>query len=187
MQELLPEYPLAVIDEDKNNFIPFTEIIIEWVNNRRAMRKVKTAVDDLQAISTRAMPRMVEWSLEILSEILDNDLSGDLQSRSASRQSSFASIDTSNTSCQDLNFFESSHSARMPSKSTRTKNITSKPVSSMHRPFHREIIVEKIAAIPHLLEELLLIEDTDQLYHVFELSIVRKALLFSTESFGDGK
>uniref|UniRef100_A0A7S4SI03 Uncharacterized protein n=1 Tax=Ditylum brightwellii TaxID=49249 RepID=A0A7S4SI03_9STRA len=182
MQELIPGYPSAVTEEDNNNFIPFTEIIIEWVNNRRDTRKSKIAADDLQTISTRAMPRMVEWSLEILSEILDSDLSGD-----ASPQSSFTSIDTSNISYQDLNLFGSLHSARMSPKHTGRKNIMGKQISSMHRPFHREIIVRKIAAIPHLLEELLLIEDKEQLHHIFELSIVRKALLFGTESFGDGK
>jgi len=49
-----------------------------------------------------------------------------------------------------------------------------------------DIVVEKLASIPHIVEELLLIEDKAARARVFELSIVHK-VLFSATSLGDGK
>ena len=48
------------------------------------------------------------------------------------------------------------------------------------------MVVEKVAQIKHVLEELLLIEDPEARARVFDMSIVRK-VLFSLESVGDGK
>eukprot|EP00566_Odontella_aurita_P004143 CAMPEP_0113533402 /NCGR_PEP_ID=MMETSP0015_2-20120614/4587_1 /TAXON_ID=2838 /ORGANISM="Odontella" /LENGTH=1177 /DNA_ID=CAMNT_0000432455 /DNA_START=202 /DNA_END=3735 /DNA_ORIENTATION=- /assembly_acc=CAM_ASM_000160 len=51
---------------------------------------------------------------------------------------------------------------------------------------HDELVVENLASIPHLVEELLLIEDTVARERIFDLPIVRKVLL-CPDSFGDDK
>lgn len=48
------------------------------------------------------------------------------------------------------------------------------------------LVVEKVASIPNLLEELLLIEDPEARARVFDMSIVHK-VLFNIDSLGDGK
>eukprot|EP00567_Pseudictyota_dubia_P018336 CAMPEP_0197434062 /NCGR_PEP_ID=MMETSP1175-20131217/1839_1 /TAXON_ID=1003142 /ORGANISM="Triceratium dubium, Strain CCMP147" /LENGTH=1187 /DNA_ID=CAMNT_0042962649 /DNA_START=285 /DNA_END=3848 /DNA_ORIENTATION=- len=84
-------------------------------------------------------------------------------------------------------------SLRRTSWMSRGSIISSEPtgniklgMASYQGDVYDELIVEKLASIPNLMEELLLIEDDAVRERVFDLSIVRKALLCS-ESFGDGK
>eukprot|EP00957_Ditylum_brightwellii_P036971 2798773-Ditylum_brightwellii.AAC.1 len=100
MRELVPAYPSAVVDEDNNGFIPFTETIIQWVDQRRAWRKNRTDCTPCQSPESCTMPIMVEWSLEILSQIVDNEL--DLSAGDDAR-SSVGSSRSMDTNFTDLN------------------------------------------------------------------------------------
>ena len=62
MQELLPAYPSAIIEEDDKGRIPFTEAIIRWIEARRAVRKWKLETDltreKVALVSRRLQQRM---------------------------------------------------------------------------------------------------------------------------------
>ena len=62
MEELLPAYPSAIIEEDDEGRIPFTEAIISWIEARRAVRKWKLETDlsreNVALVSRRLQQRM---------------------------------------------------------------------------------------------------------------------------------
>ncbi len=67
MQELLPQYPSAIIEEDDDGRIPFTEAIIRWIEARRAVRKWKLETDltreKVALVAARLQKRTVRVSM----------------------------------------------------------------------------------------------------------------------------
>ena len=281
LKELLPAYPSAIIMEDDEGRLPFTEVILKWISARRAVRtwkadyRMKKAAaarrkaeaqarrrqselakrfsvassgygdddddgygDDYAAymetpdekadeesdeldekeeddISVESLgkdvmdnirdvcgeeeeedddeeihdlPPLVEWSLRVLSAIIDqspnqlgcaasnlalkNEIGGHNSGKSL--VSSDAS-EAANTAVRGNRRASLRRPSFMAPKSTTAANEV-----------YDDIVVEKLANIPHLVEELLLIEDKSARARVFELSIVHK-VLFSATSLGDGK
>ena len=116
------------------------------------------------------IPFLVEWCLVILSEFVDNHgygrLSGggedeNMESSRSLMDSSMASLKSSLTNI-------------------KYRNGASPVVEMMDT-----MVVEKVAAIPHLLEELLLVEDPEARSRIFDMSIVHK-VLFNVDSLGNG-
>lgn len=273
LKELLPAYPSAVINEDEEGRIPFTEVILKWITARRAVRLWKTDLkkkraerykrraedetrraqarlakrysvtpyddddeygddyaaymenpdedededdDDLRIddkdddVSVESLgedvmvkirevcgedeededdeeihdlPPLVEWSLRMLSSIIDqppNELGCAasnlaLKSEMNGHDSGRMSVDRSEVSGIDLRGGKRGHRQSLAVSMKGAQNMV-----------FDDIVVEKLATIPHLVEELLLIEDKAARARVFELSIVHK-VLFMTESLGDGK
>mmetsp|Transcript_7049 Transcript_7049/g.9469 ORF Transcript_7049/g.9469 Transcript_7049/m.9469 type:complete len:494 (+) Transcript_7049:74-1555(+) len=153
----------------------------KYTGSKDAINKVEDMV------STSSMPMMVEWSLSILSEIVDDGKHGETAKKKRGEESLSMSSSSLSLSYQDFDFGDNLHTsakvAQPGIRSSRRYNVNmSKPIPSLYR----EVIVEKVASIPHLMEELLLIDNSEQLKRVFQLSIVQK-ILFRQESFGDGQ
>ncbi|KAL7533458.1 hypothetical protein ACHAXR_007573 [Thalassiosira sp. AJA248-18] len=117
--------------------------------------------------NARGIPPLVEWCLTILSEYVDNhgfqESSGkvmDEDDEEDSLDSSMTDLKASFTSMRGFN-----ESSPVTMRDTR--------------------VVEKVAAIPHLLEELLLVAGEAR-SRVFDMSIVHK-VLFNIDSLGDGE
>ena len=287
LKELLPAYPSAIIIEDDEGRLPFTEVIIKWISARRAVRlwksdykKKKAAAirrkseakarkqqakmaerfsvsssgwgsghggddddedygDDYAAymetqeekddddsdeladkddddISVESLgkdvlenirevcgeeeeddddeeihdlPPLVEWSLRVLSAIIDQSPSqlGCAASNLALKAEMSGSGHNSGKSLVSSDGSEAANQAAMNRKRPlkRPSFMVQKSSSAVNEVYD-DIVVEKLASIPHLVEELLLIEDKAARARVFELSIVHK-VLFSANSLGDGK
>lgn len=225
IQELLPAYPSAIVEEDDEGRIPFTEAIIRWIEARRAVRKWKLETDltrekvalvaarfltglkqhrasleyglaafddageenkasDDEAQRARGLPPLVEWCLNLLGEIVDKG--GNIQELASRRGSN----DVDDESDEDLG--ASFNSNGLNDSMTANNNLTASVVmgSRLERQssflnMMDTVIVEKVASIPNLLEELLLIEDPEARQRVFDMSIVKK-VLFSIDSIGNG-
>ncbi|EJK65935.1 hypothetical protein THAOC_13165, partial [Thalassiosira oceanica] len=158
-------------------FIGVVKDLTELKKHRRSLDYSKSsdlldnAADEAHRMNqkTRGIPLLVEWCLSTLSDFVDHNgfnknTEGDLDDEddeSVDLMSSVANLKYSFTSFTD-------------NKETQ-----------MNPTLLHELVVEKVAAIPHLLEELLLIEDPEARRRVFDMSIVHK-VLFSRESLGDG-
>jgi len=114
----------------------------------------------------RGIPPLVEWCLTILSEFVDNYGFGN-----AGRMGRGDDDDSS------LDFSMSDLKASFSDRGHRE----GPPVT-----MRDTMVVEKVASIPHLLEELLLVDDPEARSRVFDMSIVHK-VLFNTDSLGDGE
>lgn len=210
-KELFVAFPAAISMEDHEGMIPFTEIIVDWIRGRRAMRrwrsvqfqlkkqassrrkqqgllesKLGEALDDLNIEIFKAkvtghfafsnanpgrtpgkseqeyydnLPPMVEWSLIMLSYIIENECQ-----LGASSISGLDNMDI-------ISRFRSS--------------LVCKRGAAL-RASHGDFVVDKVACIPHLIEELLIVNDRCARRRVFNLAIIRGALL-RRSSFGDGR
>ena len=147
----------------------------------------KTANDD-EVQRARGLPPLVEWCLTMLGEIVDSG--GSIQDL-ASRRGSNNMVDDDSSEGLNASFTNSFTSGGLNDSVTA---FNPKRSSILRGRFERQssflkmmdtIIVEKVASIPYLLEELLLIEDPEARLRVFDMSIVKK-VLFSVDSIGKG-
>lgn len=286
LKELLPAYPSAIIIEDDEGRLPFTEVIIKWISARRAVRlwksdyKMKKAAairrkseararkqqakmakrfsvassgwgsghgdddeeygDDYAAymetpedkdddesdeldekdeddISVESLgkdvlenirevcgeeeeddddeeihdlPPLVEWSLRVLSAIIDQ--SPNQLGCAASNLALKAEMSNGHNSGKSMISSDGSESANQAAlnrrRSLRRPSFVAQKSTNVVgiNEVYDDIVVDKLASIPHLVEELLLIEDKAARARVFELSIVHK-VLFSENSLGNGK
>ena len=144
----------------------------------------KASDDEVQR--ARGLPPLVEWCLTILGEIVDSGTNiQDLAS--ARRRRSSSNLDDES----DEGVLGASFNSDGLNDST-TNNLSS--YLSMGSRLERQSsflkmmdtsIVEHVASIPNLLEELLLIENPETRQRVFGMSIVKK-VLFSVDSIGNG-
>ena len=280
LKELLPAYPSAIIMEDDEGRLPFTEVILKWISARRAVRlwkadyRMKKAAaarrkaeaqarrrqselakrfsvasngygdddedgygddyaaymetpeekageesDDLdekeeddisvESLSKDVMdnirevcgeeeeedddeeihdlPPLVEWSLRVLSAIIDQSpnqlgcaasnlaLKNEIGGHNSGKSLVSSDVsDAANTAVRGNRASMRRPSFMAPKSTTAVNEV------------YDDIVVEKLASIPHIVEELLLIEDKAARARVFELSIVHK-VLFSATSLCDGK
>lgn len=143
----------------------------------------KASDDEVQR--ARGLPPLVEWCLTILGEIVDSGTT--IQNLAAKRRRSSSNVDDdSNEELLDASFNSGGLNESM------SNNLRSSVVigSSLERQssFLKMMdtsIVEHVASIPNLLEELLLIEDPETRQRVFDMSIVKK-VLFNVDSIGSG-
>ena len=112
---------------------------------------------------SRGLPPLVEWCLTILSEYVDNY-------GYESNQRPDAEEDDDESTDLKASFISLQGGLGGGGSPTEMRDT---------------VVVEKIASIPHLLEELLLIEDTEARSRIFDMSIVHK-VLFSVDSLGKG-
>eukprot|EP00984_Skeletonema_dohrnii_P034328 scaffold33529_cov116-Skeletonema_dohrnii-CCMP3373.AAC.9 len=145
------------------------------------MEEHKASDDEVQR--ARGLPPLVEWCLTILGEIVDSgtniqDLASARRRRSSSNLddesdegSSFNSDGLNDSTTDNLSSYLSMGS-RLERQSSFLKMMDTS-------------IVEHVASIPNLLEELLLIENPETRQRVFGMSIVKK-VLFSVDSIGNG-
>ena len=139
--------------------------------------------DEVQ--NARGLPKLVEWCLTMLGDIVDSGTNiQDLAARR--RRSSGNNVD--DDSIEDL------LGASFNSVGGLNESITNNRSSILGSRLERQSsflklmdtsIVEHVASIPNLLEELLLIEDHETRQRVFDMSIVKK-VLFSIDSIGNG-
>ena len=280
LKELLPAYPSAIIMEDDEGRLPFTEVILKWISARRAVRlwkadyRMKKAAaarrkaeaqarrrqselakrfsvasngygdddedgygddyaaymetpeekageesDDLdekeeddisvESLSKDVMdnirevcgeeeeedddeeihdlPPLVEWSLRVLSAIIDQ--SPNQLGCAASNLALMNEIGGHNSgkSLVSSDVSDAANTAvRGNRASMRRPSFMAPKSTTAVNEVYDDIVVEKLASIPHIVEELLLIEDKAARARVFELSIVHK-VLFSATSLCDGK
>ncbi|KAL7554019.1 hypothetical protein ACHAWF_017627 [Thalassiosira exigua] len=130
-----------------------------------------------QAIQARGIPPLVEWCLQILSEFVDTY--GFIGHQTGHE----ADDDFDDDSSSDGSILRSSLQSSLQGRSFRSMRNLGGDIS---QAMHDTIVVEKLASIPHLLEELLLIEDSEARNRVFDMSIVHK-VLFNVESLDDGQ
>lgn len=121
-----------------------------------------------QHSSARGIPPLVEWCFTILSEFVDHYGSG-----SAGRM---GDGDDDDDSSRGSDLHKSFTSINGGARDRDNSLITMRDTE----------VVEKVASIPHLLEELLLIEDAEARSRVFDMSIVHK-VLFNLDSLGNGE
>ena len=147
----------------------------------------KTANDD-EVQRARGLPPLVEWCLTMLGEIVDSG--GSIQDLASRRRGSNIVDDDSSEglNASFTNSFTSdglndSVTAFNPKRSSILGGRLERQSSFLK--MMDTIIVEKVASIPYLLEELLLIEDPEARLRVFDMSIVKK-VLFSVDSIGKG-
>lgn len=107
---------------------------------------------------TRGIPPLVEWCLTILSEFVDH--SDKIGNAIVGEDDDDSSMDNS----EDL---KHSFTGRMSFRGLHE----STPIQ-----MRDTMVVDKVAAIPHLLEELLLIDDQEARSRLFDTSIVHKVL-----------
>lgn len=122
----------------------------------------------------KSTPPLVEYCFAILSEYIDNY--GQSGERVKNGGGKSPDVDGSDSDVSDLYAsFTGSDGDKHQNSSDLYENT-----------FRDEKIVEKIASIPHLLEELLLISDTKARSRIFDMSIMHK-ILFNKDSLGDGQ
>lgn len=265
LRELLPAHPTAIIEEDGKGRIPFTEVLVDWIQERRAararhsfkesdrrrdrmnvarlarsvmsLRNVSSffsrgdatdgenggasteSVDDslrnlgpldpgekegnphlaresgydILHLSNRTddgdaahdLPALVEWSLRILSAIVDQRHTIGLGC--ANSNSSFGNGMTGSVqSFLSDGDMSSGMSTRDSTDSLSVQQAHSDNTGMNLGAFYSELAVEKISSIPHLMEELLLIADDEARRRVFGLLLVHQ-VLFCQASLGDGK
>ena len=139
----------------------------------------KASDDEVQR--ARGLPPLVEWCLTMLADIVDSG--GNIQDLATSRGSN----DVDDESDEGLGA-----SFKSDDSMTANNNLSASVVmgnrlerQSSFLKMMDAVIVEKVASIPNLLEELLLIEDPEARRRVFDMSIVKK-VLFSIDSIGNG-
>ena len=118
---------------------------------------------------SRGLPPLVEWCLTILSEYVENYGYESNRRPNTGEDDDESSVDASATDLK-ASFISLQGGLGGGGGTTEMRDT---------------VVVEKIASIPHLLEELLLIEDTEARSRIFDMSIVHK-VLFSVDSLGKG-
>lgn len=149
---------------------------------------------DEEVQRARGLPRLVEWCLTMLGDIVDSGTN--IQDLATRRRRSSGILD--DDSIEELlgaslnsGGFNASFNSCGLNESTTKKHRSSMLIGnrlerqSSFLKLMDTSIVEHVASIPNLLEELLLIEDPDTRERVFDMSIVKK-VLFSIDSIGSG-
>lgn len=181
------------LGDGKAIFVGFCKDLTGLKQHRASLEYGLAAFDDAgeenkasddEAQRARGLPPLVEWCLNLLGEIVDKG--GNIQEL-ASRRGSNDVDDES-----DKGLGASFNSNGLNDSMTANNNLTASVVmgsrlerQSSFLKMMDTVIVEKVASIPNLLEELLLIEDPEARQRVFDMSIVKK-VLFSIDSIGNG-
>ena len=167
----LTEIPLG---HGKFLFIGFVKDMTD-LNERRRDENSTKDVDspegggESNSREGRGIPPLVEWCFTVLSEFVDNY--------------SVASNGLQSGDDDDDSSLEASRTNLAASFAGRANFAVaaSRDVSEMRDT----MVVKKVASIPNLLEELLLIDDMEARNRVFDMSIVHK-VLFNKDSLGSG-
>lgn len=167
----LTEIPLG---HGKFLFIGFVKDMTD-LNERRRDENSTKDVDspegggESNSREGRGIPPLVEWCFTVLSEFVDNY--------------SVASNGLQSGDDDDDSSLEASRTNLAASFAGRANFAVaaSRDVSEMRDT----MVVKKVASIPNLLEELLLIDDLEARNRVFDMSIVHK-VLFNKDSLGKG-
>lgn len=167
----LTEIPLG---HGKFLFIGFVKDMTD-LNERRRDENSTKDVDspegggESNSREGRGIPPLVEWCFTVLSEFVDNY--------------SVASNGLQSGDDDDDSSLEASRTNLAASFAGRANFAVaaSRDVSEMRDT----MVVKKVASIPNLLEELLLIDDLEARNRVFDMSIVHK-VLFNKDSLGSG-
>ena len=167
----LTEIPLG---HGKFLFIGFVKDMTD-LNRRRSLENSMKDVDspegggESNSREGRGIPPLVEWCFTVLSEFVDNY--------------SVASNGLQSGDDDDDSSLEASRTNLAASFAGRANFAVaaSRDVSEMRDT----MVVKKVASIPNLLEELLLIDDMEARNRVFDMSIVHK-VLFNKDSLGSG-
>lgn len=131
--------------------------------------------------SAHGIPPLVEWCISILSDFVDNCATIG-QTGGEDDYDDDSSMDTSSTNVVKVS--TSNRRASLTDLRSSNRGHSRRGSGSFLVEMKNTVVVEKVATIPHLLEELLLIEDPEVRSRVFDISIVRK-VLFSKASLGD--
>lgn len=164
-------------------FCGFVKDITDMKLHRRSLERSMNDVDDNKAEEegggarnqARGIPPLVEWCFNILSEFVDNyafasnGMPGEAIDDDSSLEASATDLKTSFTGSRGGGF-SSAHQGGGVSNFAEMRDTR---------------VVEKVAAIPNLLEELLLVEDPEVRTRLFDMSIVHK-VLFNVDSLGKG-
>ena len=164
-------------------FCGFVKDITDMKLHRRSLERSMNDVDDNKAEEegggarnqARGIPPLVEWCFNILSEFVDNyafasnGMPGEAIDDDSSLEASATDLKASFTGSRGGGF-SSAHQGGGVSNFAEMRDTR---------------VVEKVAAIPNLLEELLLIEDPEVRTRLFDMSIVHK-VLFNVDSLGKG-
>ena len=168
----LTEIPLG---HGKFLFIGFVKDMTDLNERRRSLENSMQDVDspegggESNSREGRGIPPLVEWCFTVLSEFVDNY--------------SVASNGLQSGDDDDDSSLEASRTNLAASFTGRANfaAAASRDVSEMRDT----MVVEQVASIPNLLEELLLIDDLEARNRVFDMSIVHK-VLFNKDSLGSG-
>jgi PAS domain S-box-containing protein len=161
---------------------------LEFVDSELNNTGEENTANDDEVQRARGLPPLVEWCLTMLGEIVDSG--GSIQDL-ASRRGSNNIVDDDSSEGLNASFTNSFTSGGLNDSVTAFNPIRSSILGgrlerqSSFLKMMDTIIVEKVASIPYLLEELLLIEDPEARLRVFDMSIVKK-VLFSVDSIGKG-
>mmetsp|Transcript_3132 Transcript_3132/g.6526 ORF Transcript_3132/g.6526 Transcript_3132/m.6526 type:complete len:1247 (+) Transcript_3132:71-3811(+) len=142
----------------------------------------KTSDDEIQR--ARGLPPLVEWCLTMLGEIVDSGTN--IQDMATRRRSSNLD-DESDEGLLGASFNSVGLNDSMTDDNLKSSLLMGSRLErqSSFLKMMDTSIVEHVASIPNLLEELLLIEDPETRQRVFDMSIVKK-VLFSIDSIGKG-
>ncbi|KAL9180558.1 hypothetical protein ACHAXT_011011 [Thalassiosira profunda] len=158
-------------------FCGFCKDMTELKSHRRSLELGEGASESfdkggenegVQNKQARGIPPLVEWCLTILSEFVDHH--GGLRDHGGTGRND-----------DDESSMDNSTDLTASFSSLKGFNQESSPIT-----MRDTMVVEKVAAIPNLLEELLLVDDPEARSRVFDMSIVHK-VLFTAESLGDGE
>jgi len=163
-------------------FCGFVKDITDMKRHRRSLERSMNDVDDKPEDQegggarnqARGIPPLVEWCFNILSEFVDNY--------------AFASNGSPEEGIDDDSSLEASGTDLKASfTGSRGGGFSSAHQGGVSNfaEMRDTRVVEKVAAIPHLLEELLLVEDPEVRSRLFDMSIVHK-VLFNVDSLGKG-
>lgn len=170
-------------------FVGFCKDVTSLKQHRVSLEYGMSAFDDKdgehkasddEVHRARGLPPLVEWCLTILGDIVDSG--GNIQDLATRRRGS--NVDDESSDDDGLGASFTSAGSRNLSASVVMGSRLERQSSFLK--MMDTTIVEKVASIPNLLEELLLIEDPEARLRVFDMSIVKK-VLFHVDSIGDGK
>ncbi|KAL9190483.1 hypothetical protein ACHAXT_007694, partial [Thalassiosira profunda] len=117
------------------------------------------------ALMSRRVPPLVEWCFDVLSEFVNGyRLHGS----------------------EDVGYGAGHDSFSDGSSGLESESPNNKGSHQTTPAMYDAVVVEKVASIPHLVEELLLVENLQVRRRIFDTSIMRKAL-FNVKSLGDGR